>query len=117
MDDVVRPSQPDGMIAGDFGEGIADRKAGDQRDLKRLELFIDRHGEGDGESALGGPPGVSAPSAASSLIGGENDRRGEEVAALAEDGGVVVGAFEAGEEMEAEGPEFLLQSCYVKRGL
>jgi hypothetical protein len=97
------------MIGGEFGEGISNREAGDEGDLECFELFVDGHREGDGEGALGRPPGVPATSAAGGLIWGEDDGGGEEIAALAKDGGVVVGAFETGEEVEAEGAEFFFE--------
>lgn len=103
VDDVVGPFEADGMIAGEFGSGVAHGEAGDEGDLVGIFCVIDWKREGDGECAYFGPPGISPAAAAGDLIGCEDDGGGEEVIALAKEGGMVVGGTEAGEEVEAEG--------------
>jgi hypothetical protein len=95
----------DGVGGGELGGGVADGEAGDEGELVGLEVVFDGEGERDGEVPGGGEPGVRAAPAARGLAGGEDDGGGEEVAALAEDGGVGVGGFEGGEVMEPEGGE------------
>jgi len=96
VDDVVGPFESDGMIAGEFGRGVAHGEAGDEGDLVGIFCAVDRKSEGDGEGAVFGPPGISATAAAGDLIGGEDDGGGEEIAALAEKGGVVARTWPSG---------------------
>ena len=105
VDDVVRPFEADVVVAGKLGGGVADGEAGDERDLVWAELFFDGEGEGDGEAACGGPPGVGSAASAGGLVCGEDDGGCEESAGFAESGGVIVGGAEAGEPVEAEGFE------------
>jgi hypothetical protein len=67
------------------------------------EGWVDGEDKRDGEGALSAEPGVGAAAPAGGLSGGEDDGGGKEVAAFAEQGGVVVGRAEAREEVEAEG--------------
>jgi len=98
------------MIGGEFGGGVAHGESGDEGDLVGVAGVIDGEDEGDGESAFLGPPGVSPAAAAGDLIGCEDDGGGEEIVALAEKGGVVVGGTESGEEVEVEGAEMFFQT-------
>jgi len=76
--------------------------------------LVEGKDEGDGECAFFGPPGVAPAAAAGDLIGCEDDGGGEEVAALAEKSGVVVGGAKAGEEVEAEGFDLFFQECEIE---
>jgi hypothetical protein len=80
----------------------------------RGEGVLDGEDEGDGEGAGGAEPGVGAAAAAGDLAGGEDDGGGVEVAALAEERGVVVGGAEAREEVQAEGFELFAQAGEVE---
>jgi len=85
--------------------------------MVRGDLFVDGEDESDGENARLRPPRIAAAPPAGNLASGQDDRGGEQLAALAEERGVIVGAAEAREPMEAKRPDGLAQGVEVEGGV
>jgi len=69
----------------------------------RRKSLVKRDGEGDGEDARGGPPGIFSATAASDLAAGKDGGGAEQSAGAAQLGGVIVRAAEAREKIKTVG--------------
>lgn len=100
--EVVGPFEEHAVAPGEVEDGAAEGDARVERDLLDGYGGVGLEGEGGGQAAGAGPPGIGAAAAAGGLAGSEDDGGRSELAAGEEQPGVVAGAGEGGEFVEGE---------------